>query len=105
MRVWRIAALAVLIPALAGCAATAPAGRDGVPGLAVVSRTLAGGDYVEIEVFHRSLEHRVEQIALVAPDGARFPSRDMRPEASASPIVPAPRSASAAARGAVWASG
>lgn len=80
MRVWRIIALGILAATLAGCAGMAPVGRDGVPGLAVVSRTLAGSDYVEIEVIHRSLDHRVEQVALVAPDGARFPSRDMRTE-------------------------
>ena len=78
MRVRRILACGILIIALAGCAGLAPAGPDGVPGLAIVSRTLAGSDYVEIEVRHRSLNHRVEQIALVAPDGARFPSRDMQ---------------------------
>jgi len=80
MRAWRIIAIGILIATLTGCAGMAPAGRDGVPGLAVVSRTLAGNDYVEIEVLHRSLNHRVKQIALVAPDGARFPSRDMRTE-------------------------
>ncbi len=80
MRVLRIIAMAMLAATLAGCAGTAPAGRDGVPGLAVVSRTLAGSEYVEVEVVHRSLNNRVEQIALVAPDGARFPSRDMRTE-------------------------
>jgi hypothetical protein len=78
MRAWRIMASAILAATLAGCAGTAPLDRDGVPGLAVVSRTLAGSDYVEIEVLHRSLHHRVEQVALVAPDGTRFPSRDMR---------------------------
>lgn len=80
MRVWRIIAYGILAASLAGCAGTAPVGRDGVPGLAVVSRTLAGSDYVEIEVLHRSLDHRVEQVALVAPDGTRFASRDMRTE-------------------------
>lgn len=80
MRAWRIMACAILAVWLAGCAGSAPVGGDGVPGLAVVSRTLAGSDYVEIEVLHRSLHHRVEQVALVAPDGARFPSRDMRTE-------------------------
>lgn len=78
MRVRRIIVTGILVATLAGCAGLAPLGPDGVPGLAIVSRTLAGSDYVEIEVIHRSLDHRVEQVALVAPDGARFPSRDMR---------------------------
>lgn len=75
--------LAVLLLAaaglLAGCAGD-PAAPDGVPGLAVHSRVIGPGDYVEVLADHRSLDHRVEEVALVDPDGTAHPARDFERE-------------------------
>lgn len=80
-----LALLATL--ALAGCAGDGSAfpgsqqgGTDGAGyrDLMVVSRVLADGAFVEVEVSHRSHLHRVEQVALIGPDGAWHIARDLR---------------------------
>ena len=73
--------------ALAGCAADGAGGPGaqggdqaaaGVRDLSIVSRTLADGEFVEVEIRHRSRFHKVEQVALVAPNGAWHQARDLR---------------------------
>lgn len=67
--------LALLLPlAPAGCADRQPAPPGGIAGLAVDSRVIPGGGAVEVQADHRSLDHRVEQVALVAPDGTVHPA-------------------------------
>lgn len=87
------AALALLAAALlAGCAADGggpggPAGDTAGAGyrdLSIVSRVLADGEFVEVEVRYRSQFHKVEQVALIGPDGAWHVARDLRRQRTAS---------------------
>jgi len=78
----------ILAAALSGCAGPGgyaggfgpPTHGTGIPGFSLSSRALASGEFVEVEVRHRSLRHRVEQVALVGPKGRRHVSRDVRTE-------------------------
>lgn len=70
-------AAALLLLLLAGCAG-GPSTPDAVPGLVIDSRVIGRGDYVEVFADHRSLDHRVEEIALVAPDGTVYRADEMR---------------------------
>ena len=82
------AALLIAAAVLSGCAQSGgqygaskyPGPEAGIPGFSLASRTVASGEFVEVEVSHRSLNHRVEQVALVGPDGRRTISRDIRTE-------------------------
>jgi len=89
-RIRRPAIAVLLAAALAGCANDGTGGPGepgarggdrasaGVRGLSIVSRTLADGEFVEVEIRHRSRFHKVEQMALVAPNGAWHRARDLR---------------------------
>jgi hypothetical protein len=72
---------------LAGCAGDGTGGRDGAAGgtadagyrdLSIVSRVLADGEFIEVEIRHRSHFNRVEEVALIGPDGAWHRARDLR---------------------------
>jgi hypothetical protein len=71
---------------LAGCAAERSSGpggsarlvKPGAHDLSIVSRVVAGGAFVEVEIRHRSLFERVEQVALIGPDGAWHRAHDLR---------------------------
>jgi hypothetical protein len=86
-----LALAAVLL--LAGCATDGndgsgalggPTGRPGQTAeagardLLIVSRVLADGEFVEVEIRHRSHFQKVEQVALIGPDGAWHRARDLR---------------------------
>jgi len=70
----RALAALTLALALAGCADRPPPSPDGVAGLVVDSRVIPGGGAVEVQADHRSFDHRVEEVALVAPDGTVHPA-------------------------------
>jgi hypothetical protein len=80
------AAIVMLImAALTGCAGGPDGSGDAaenarVRGLWIFSQTLADGAFVEVRIRHSSLYHRVEQVALVAPDGARHRAEELRTE-------------------------
>jgi hypothetical protein len=75
---------------LAGCASDGSGGLDGLAGgtggtadagyrdLSIASRVLADGAFIEVEIRHRSYFQRVEQVALIGPDGAWHRARDLR---------------------------
>ncbi|HUT49369.1 MAG TPA: hypothetical protein VM325_08520 [Alphaproteobacteria bacterium] len=76
---------------LAGCAADATGGIGGQPGagdptatvadardISIVSRAVGDGEFVEVEIRHRSHFRRVAQVALIAPNGEWHRARDVR---------------------------
>jgi len=81
---------------LAGCATDGNDGTGGLDGrsggtagtgstevagsrdVLVVSRVLADGEFIEVEIRHRSHFQKVEQVALIGPDGAWHRARDLR---------------------------
>jgi len=77
-----LALAAVLM--LAGCASDGSGGPGGGAAdagyrdLSIVSRVLADGEFIEVEIRHRSYFQRVEQVALIGPDGAWHRARDLR---------------------------
>lgn len=71
-----LAALAVL----AACSGPAP-GLGGVPGLRVSSQVVGiDGSTIQVEAAHQSYNHRIEQIALVGPDGRTYTANDTTTE-------------------------
>ncbi|MDH3235700.1 MAG: hypothetical protein OEQ29_19425 [Alphaproteobacteria bacterium] len=81
-RSFRPVILFVMTAMLAGCAADGTgdpmAAQAGVRDVSIVSRTLAGGEFVEVEIRHRSHFRRVAQVALIAPNGEWHRARDVR---------------------------
>lgn len=78
----RAAAAFCVLLALAACA-DRPAAQDaaaGVSGLRIDSRVIPGGQAVEVQADHRSFDHRVEDVALIAPDGTAHPAREYERE-------------------------
>ncbi len=73
---WRAAA-GLLVALVAGCVGEAPPGAGGVPGLEIASRVEGPATRLIIVVAsHRSPDHRVERVALVAPDGTVTEAHD-----------------------------
>lgn len=62
-------------PAGSAGGTTAEAGTRDV---SIVSRVLADGEFIEVEIRHRSHFQKVEQVALIGPDGAWHRARDLR---------------------------
>ena len=74
------AALVVLATLAASCSGPPP-GAGGVPGLRITSSVVGiDGSTIQVEAAHQSYNHRIEQIALVAPDGQRYASKDTTTE-------------------------
>lgn len=72
-----LAALALLA---AACSGPAP-GLGGVPGLRVASQVVGiDGSTIQVEAAHQSYNHRIEQIALVGPDGRTYTANDTTTE-------------------------
>lgn len=61
-----------------GASTTGGTAGAGYRDLSIVSRVLADGAFVEVEVRHRSAFHQVEQVALIGPDGAWHRAGDLR---------------------------
>jgi len=89
LRTVTVFALACLAGAamLAGCAQYGTGGTGGTGGMgggagardiSIVSRTVADGEFVEVEIRHRALFRRVAQVALIAPNGEWHRARDLR---------------------------
>jgi hypothetical protein len=73
-------ALASLALLAAACSGPAP-GLGGVPGLRVSSQVVGiDGSIVQVEAAHQSYNHRIEEIALVGPDGQHYTSKDTTTE-------------------------
>ncbi len=70
----RVLGVLGLLLALAACAGRPPAAPGDVAGLVIDSRVIPGGGAVEVQADHRSFDHRVEAVALVAPDGTVHPA-------------------------------
>ena len=69
-------ALAVLVASCSG----PPPGVGGVPGLRITSQVVGiDGSTVQVEAMHQSYDNRIEQIALVGPDGKTYPPTTPRP--------------------------
>jgi len=83
LRVRRTAFALAMTAVLGGCAAdgtgelVGPA-EAGLRTISIVSRTVADGEFVEVEIRHRSRFHHVAQVALIAPNGAWHRARDVR---------------------------
>jgi|SRR5690606_25664502 len=77
----RRALAALLLVALVGGCYTPPPGLGGVPGLRVTSRVVGiDGSTIEVEAQHQSYDNRIEQIALVGPDGRQYLPNDTMTE-------------------------
>jgi hypothetical protein len=75
--VMRRALAALLLAALAGACAGPPPGLGGVPGLRVTSQVVGiDGSTIQVEAAHQSYNNRIEQIALVGPDGRSYLPND-----------------------------
>ena len=73
-------ALATLAVVVASCSGPAP-GLGGVPGLRVTSSVVGiDGSTILVDAEHQSYNHRIEEIALVGPDGQRYTSKDTTTE-------------------------
>ena len=76
MAMGRIIAVLLLVVATGGCY-TPPPGIGGVPGLRVTSQVVGiDGSTIEVQAAHESYDNRIEQIALVGPDGRTYPPND-----------------------------
>ena len=68
---------ALLLVAFAGGCASPPPGLGGVPGLRVTSQVVGiDGSTIQVEAAHQSYDNRIEQIALVGPDGRTYLPND-----------------------------
>lgn len=78
----RAAAALCLLLALAACAdrPAGPGAAASVSGVTIDSRVIPGGQAVEVQADHRSFDHRVEAVALIAPDGTAHPAREYERE-------------------------
>jgi hypothetical protein len=86
-RLQRAALVLATLAMLAGCASDGGGGLAGLADgtadagyrdLSIVSRVVAEGEFVEVEIDHRSLLNRVEQVALIGPDGAWHVAHNLR---------------------------
>jgi hypothetical protein len=65
---------------VASCSGPAP-GLGGVPGLRVASEVVGiDGSTIQVEAAHQSYNNRIEQIALVGPDGRTYTANDTTTE-------------------------
>jgi hypothetical protein len=76
----RLFAAAALATLAASCSSPPP-GIGGVPGLRITSQVVGiDGSIIQVDASHQSYDNRIEQIALVGPDGKTYPANDTATE-------------------------